>query len=143
MDQFILGSRYYFTRLSDLEKKVYRQIYDCWVTGSSVAKLKLPGTGFTLPSGMELHKIVTYIIDENPHLFHLETSQFHYRRIGQQVTIQAENVYTPEEYRNIYAKLITRTQQITQKAQALPSDYEGVPGVLREALSSFDRPEKA
>ena len=90
--QFILGSRYYFSRLSDFEKKIYRKIYDCWVTGGSVAQITLPGSGFTLPSGMDLHRIVTYIIDENPHLFHLETSQFCYNRKGAQVTIQAENV---------------------------------------------------
>ena len=102
MRQFILGSRYYFSRLSDFEKKIYRKIYDCWVTGDSVAEITLPGSGFTLPSGMELHRLVTYIIDENPHLFHLETSHFHYSRIGPKVTIQADNVYSPDEYKRVY-----------------------------------------
>ena len=124
MSQFILGSRYYYTRLSDFEKKVYREIYDCWVTGSSVAKIKLPGSGFNLPSGVELHQIVAYIIDENPHLFHLETSQFNYSRFGQSVTIQAENVYSTEEYQIIYKKLITRVNQITENARAYNTDYE-------------------
>lgn len=124
MDQFMLGSRYYYTRLSDFEKKVYREIYACWVTGNSAAKIQLPGTGFTLPSGIELHQIVTYIIDENPHLFHLETSQFNYSRFGNRVTIQAENVYTPDEYKDIYQRLIARVNQITGKARRYKSDYD-------------------
>ncbi len=124
MKQFILGSRYYFSRLSDFEKKIYRKIYDCWVTGSSIAKITLPGTGFTLPSGMELHQLVTYIIDENPHLFHLETSQFNYSRIGPKVTIQADNVYAPDEYNKIYSKLISRVEQIVEKASHYSTDYE-------------------
>lgn len=122
--QFTLKSRYYFTRLSDFEKKIYREIYDCWVTGSSVAKITFPGTSFTLPSGMELHKLVTYIIDENPHLFHLETSQFHYSRIGSQVSIQADHVYSSDEYKRIYAKLTARVEQIVHKAKHYRTDYE-------------------
>lgn len=124
MEHFVLGSRYYYTRLSNLEKKVYREIYDCWVTGSSTAKITLPGTGFTLPSGAKLHQIVTYIIDENPHLFHLETSQFNYNRVGSQVTIQTENVYNLKEYEQIYEKLITRVAQITDIAKHYKTDYE-------------------
>ena len=124
MNHFTLGSRYYYTRLSDIEKKVYRQIYDCWVTGNSTAKIKLPGTGFTLPTGVDLHQIVTYIIDENPHLFHLETTQFHYNRFANQVTIRADNVYTSAEYQRIYAQLVARVNQITEKARRYPTDYE-------------------
>lgn len=124
MKQFILGSRYYFTRLSDFEKKVYREIYDCWVTGESAARIMLPGEGFTLPSGMELHQLVTYIIDENPHLFHLETSQFTYSRSGPQVTVMADNVYTPEEYQQIYEKLISQVEYIVEQAKQYPSEYE-------------------
>ena len=124
MEHFILGSRYYHSRLSDFEKKVYREIYDCWVTGGCVATICLPGKDFNLPSGMELHQIVTYIIHENPHLFHLETSQFQYYRYGDTVTIQAENVYTPVEYKNIYQKLINRVDQLVNKAKQYKTDYE-------------------
>lgn len=124
MKQFILGSRYYFSRLSDIEKKVYRQIYDCWVTGDSVARFAMPGTDFKLPTGMELHQLVTYIIDENPHLFHLETSQFRYQRRGVQISIEADNVYTPAEYRQVYDRLIRRTEQIVEKARQYPTDLE-------------------
>jgi len=119
-----LGSRYYFSRLSDFEKKIYRKIYDCWVTGNSIAQITLSGSDFTLPSGMELHQLVTYIIDENPHLFHLETSHFHYRRLGTQVTIQAENVYTPGEYKRVYEKLTARVDQIVEQAKQYPTDYQ-------------------
>ena len=124
MRQFILGSRYYFSRLSDFEKKIYRQIYDCWVTGNSVARVTLPGSEFLLPSGVELHQIVTYIIDENPHLFHLETSHFHYSRIGQLVTIQADNVYGPAEYRHIYARLLAKVDQILELAKVYTTNYD-------------------
>ena len=124
MRQFTLGSRYYYMRLAELEKKVYKKIYDCWATGESVAKLELPGAGFTLPSGMALHQVVTYIIEENPHLFHLETSQFQYRRQGSHVTITADNVYTREEYQRVYAALISRVDYIVEKAKRFSSEYE-------------------
>lgn len=124
MDHFILGSRYYFIRLSEFDKKVYREIYDCWVGGGSVAEIKLPGSGFDLPSGKTLHEIVTFIIEENPHLFHLETSHFNYHRIGDRVTIKAKNVYSPDEYQAIYKRLIDRVGQITEKARKLQSEYD-------------------
>lgn len=124
MSQFILGSRHFFSRLSDFEKKIYRKIYDCWITGDSVAKITLTGSGFTLPSGMELHQLVTYIIDEKPHVFHLETSQFNYSRFGHQVTIQADNIYSPNEYKRVYEDLIAKVDQIVEKAKLYHSDYE-------------------
>lgn len=124
MKQFKLGSRYYFMRLTDSEKRVYRAIYDLWVKGGSVAKLCLPGSGFTLPTGMKLHQLVTYIIDENPHLFHLETSHFLYERCGEWVTIQADNVYSREEYECIYAELIIKVDQICELARQYNTDYE-------------------
>lgn len=124
MEHFILGSRYYFSRLSDQEKKIYREIYDCWVTGNSVAEIDLPGLDFTLPSGMELHTLVTFIVDENPHLFHLETSHFMYRRRGSRIMIEAANVYKTEEYREIYNKLLARVEQIKKQAAQYHTDYE-------------------
>lgn len=124
MEHFTLGSRYYFSRLSDFEKKVYRDIYDGWVNGDSSIKIMLPGTGFELPTGTELHQIVTYVIEDNPHLFHLETTQFNYHRHGKYITIKAENVYSKEEYEAIYRELLVRVGQIVEKANRYTTDYE-------------------
>ena len=135
MNHFVLGSRYYFSRLSDFEQKIYREIYDSWVNGGNVAKVYLPGFGFNLPSGMELHQIVTYIIEDNPHLFHLETSQFSYRRLGGHVYIEAEQVYSPGEYQQIYQKLIKRVNQLTEKAKQYKTDYEKMSEIFNIAVN--------
>lgn len=124
MDRFTLGSRYYYSRLSSYEKQVYRDIYDCWATGDCIARILLPGSEFKLPSGVDLHQIVTYIIEENPHLFHLETTQFTYNRLGSEVSIRAENVYSRNEYKDIYRKLISRVSNITEKAKQYGTDYD-------------------
>lgn len=124
MERFVLGKRHYFSSLSGSDQKIYREIYNCWVNGGSVARLTLPGSGFVLPSGRKLHQLVTCIIEENPHLFHLETSQFHYSRCGSQVTIQAEKVYTQQEYERVYARLLAIVKQIVGKAARCSSDYQ-------------------
>lgn len=124
MEAFTLKSRYYFIRLPADEQKIYRQIYDAWHEGGTKAELILPGQDFSLPSGKELHDIVKFIIHDNPHLFHLETSQFLYSRLGSRVTIEAENVYTPQEYKRIYQKLNKRVDEILEKARKYPTDMD-------------------
>ena len=124
MERFILGSRYYFSRLPEFEQRIYRTIYDSWAAGNSAAEIQLPGSEFVLPSGMRLHRLVTYIIDENPHLFHLETSQFYYRRRGERVTVEADQVYRPWEYRQIYEKLVERAGHIAAQARQYDTDLQ-------------------
>lgn len=124
MKHFVLHSRYYYSLLSDAEKTVYRKIYDCWVTGSTIARIEIKGKDFILPSGRKLHELVTYILDDNPHLFHLETSSFQYRRRGESVTISAENVYSAEQYAEICERLIDRVDTIVKQVNRCQSDYE-------------------
>lgn len=126
MEPFKLKSRYYYIRLTEEEQKIYRQIYDAWHTGGTKATLTLPGRGRITPSGRDLHDIVTFLVHDNPHLFHLETSQFLYNRLGDTVTIEVENVYTPEEYQKIYQALNRRVDEILAKARQYPTDMERV-----------------
>lgn len=123
MRQFVLRSRYYFSRLSDVEKRIYRDIYNCWASGGTEAEITLPGTEFELPTGMSLFRLVGYIIEENPHLFHLETAQFYYTRVGTTVTIRAEGVYSPSEYREIYGQLLDRVDHILEMAACCHTEY--------------------
>ncbi len=117
MEQFKLGSRYYYSRLSAEEQVIYREIYTAWNAGACSASVKLQGSGFSLPSGMDLHQLVTFIVDENPHLFHLETSQFEYCRVGSYISIRTNSIYSQEQYRAIYEKLIERVRKITHEAR--------------------------
>lgn len=110
--RFVLHSRYYFSRLSKENQSLYRAIYDGWASGASKVDLILPGNGFDAYRGLSLHNLVEYIISDNPHLFHLETSQFNYSRLGIKVNISAEPVYTPDEYTEIYQKLISCANRI-------------------------------
>lgn len=124
MEYFSLKSRYYYTRLSDSEKKIYRQIYSCWETGGNVATIELPGTEFTVPGGKDLHQIILFIIGDNPQLFHLETTQLRYRRSGTTVTIEAEQVYPEAEYKALYAQLIDQVKHIVNQANQYKTDLE-------------------
>lgn len=124
MKPFALRSRYYFSHLTAPEKKIYRKIYNCWVNGGSVAEVSIPGTGFRLPGGRELSNLVRFILEDNPNLFHLEVTHFRYIRTGDMVTIESKNVYTPEEYRAVYAKLVKKVRQIVLGARSLPTDFE-------------------
>lgn len=121
MEYFNLKSRYYFTRLSDFEKKIYEQIYNCWATGGSVAAIELPQD---LPQDTDLKQIVLFIIEDNPHLFHLETNRFQYRRSGTTLTIEAEGIYHEEEYQTLYAQLIHKVKDIATQANQYQTDYE-------------------
>ena len=124
MEPFRLGSRYYFSRLNEEEKITYRRIYDFWHAGGTEARILMPGLGFQFPSGLPLFDLVTYILEDNPHLFHLEITHFHYQRQGAYVTITTNNVYTPEEYQQIYTQLIRRTGEIVQMARRYSTDVE-------------------
>lgn len=124
MEQFKLGSRFYFSRMNAVEQKIYRSIYDCWITGDCVAEVTIPGKDFMLPTGMELKTMVRYIIQDNPHLFHLETTQINYQRVGDRVTISTDNVYTPAEYKKIYGGLLEKTKKVLAGASKCKTDYE-------------------
>jgi len=117
-----LHTRYRFAQLRPGDQGVYRQIYNKWSQGRSIAMISCPGAGYTTPDGTDVHDIVQAIIDDNPQLFHLETTQFMYRRNGAAVTIGTESIYTPTEYTCLSAKLKRRTTDILHAAQAYPSD---------------------
>lgn len=124
MKRFVFGSRFHYSRLTDYEKKIYRQLYDQWAAGESIVKVSFPGDDYILPTGTALHDLVQVILSENPHIFHLETSHLVYRRIGNEVTIEIQSVYTKEEYEQIYDKLVKRVAQIIEPAKKLSTDYE-------------------
>lgn len=124
MRQFVLRSRYYYSCLSEVEKRIYREIYNCWASGDTEAEIILPGTGFELPTGMSLFQLVGYIIEENPQLFHLETAQLYYTRMGTTVTIRADAVYSQSEYWEIYGKLLDRVDHILKMTDDCHTEYD-------------------
>ena len=124
MKQFKLVSRYYFSRLCPVDQVFYRTVYDAWVHGGTEAQLEFPGPDFTLPSGLALERLVDYIFNDNPHLFHLEPTQFYFRRLGNKVTIATNSVYTPSEYQQVYRKLRQEVDRIVAGARDLTTDGE-------------------
>lgn len=117
MSKFLLVSRFYYAKLSDDNKRLYRTIYDSWAQGESSVSFTSPGEGFNGHDGISLHDIVLYIIADNPHLFHLETSHVNYKRNGHTVTIFLENIYSRTEYNSIYEKLMARVQGIMANSE--------------------------
>lgn len=126
VETFRLGSRYYFARLSPDDRKWYRAIYDEWVTGSAEVCLNMPGTGFETPDGTTFHDLVLAVVEDNPHLFHVERTHFHYKRLGNRVWITSNNLYTPEQFRETYQLLKQRVDQILAAAENYKSKTEQV-----------------
>lgn len=126
MEKFKLGSRFYFQKLSCVDKKIYRDIYDQWVVGKSTITIYVPGFGFQSSSGMEIHEIVKFVINENPHIFHLETTQFTYTRIGPKIEIRAETIYSDDEYQTIYYRLLKKVESIMVKVNSIVGEEKKV-----------------
>lgn len=119
MEKFKLGSRFYYQTLNDNDKRIYRDIYDEWTIGKDKISIYVPGVSFNTSSGREIHEIVKYVINENPHIFHLETTQFSYLRRGSYIEISAKTIYTQEEYISIYRRLLNRVDSIMLKVNAI------------------------
>lgn len=126
MNKFKLNSRFYYQSLSEIDKRIYRTIYEQWQEGKSIVTLYLPGKDFYTPSGITIHQIVQYILNENPHIFHLETSQFSYIRKGNDITIKADAIYTHEEYEEIYNALLACVENVTSKVECITDEVKKI-----------------
>lgn len=124
IETFKLGSRYYYARLNPNDRKYYRAIYDQWLTGSTEAHLIIPGTDWMTPDGTTFHDLVLSVVEDNPHLFHVERTHFQYFRKGAEVAILSNNIYTPEEFRETYEKLRRRVGQILAAARKFKTKTE-------------------
>ena len=122
MEVFKLHSRYYYIGLPEKNRRSYKSIYYPWSQGASEVTITLPGTRFEAYDNRSLHDIVQFVIEDNPQLFHLETSQIFYSRTGTKVVIHADPVYSPQEYRDIYEKLNKTVRRIL-KAPELSGDF--------------------
>lgn len=123
---FKLGSRYYYARLSPNDRVLYRKIYDQWLTGASVAELNIPGTGFETPDGTPFRELVLAVVEDNPHLFHVERTHFNYARKGSHVLIMSQNYYTPAQFKDMYRRLKQKVDQILTAARKYKTKLEQV-----------------
>ncbi len=126
IETFKLGSRYYFARLSQGDRVWYRQIYDAWLTGATHVELEMPGTGFVTPEGTPFRELVLAVVEDNPHLFHVERSHFHYRRTGERVSITSSSIYTPRQFQQTYEQLRRRVSTILAAARKYPDELSRV-----------------
>lgn len=126
IETFKLGSRYYYARLCPNDRKYYRAIYDQWLTGGTEARLVMPGTEFKTPDGTTFHDLVLAVVEDNPHLFHVEISHFQYFRKGSDVIIRSNNIYTPQQFRENYERLRERVAQILAAARKYKTKWEQV-----------------
>ena len=126
MEHFTLGSRYYYSRLSQFEREKYRETYDQLVDGCTSAQFCLPGTDFVFPSGLTVPTFVNYILADNPHLFHLDLSCIHYRRIGPTIELWTDVLYSSDEFSALYADLHIAVKGLLREAEKLDSDFRKV-----------------
>lgn len=126
MEGFKLHSRFYYSRLTREDQHLYRQIYDQFYGGGSRAVVTLPGYGRGEPCGLRLHDLVRCVLEDNPHLFHLEPTAITYSRQGTRMTIETAQVYTPEEYTRAYKALLGRAEAIAQTAGTMGTALQKV-----------------
>lgn len=126
MEQFKLGSRYYYATLSTQNQIIYRKIYNQWSKGMSNAEIEIDTDEWEAYYGLSLHNLSERIIDDNPHLFHLETSNISYTRLNNKVGIEMEPLYTSKEYRKIYNDLIRVTKKILSSPVMQGSDIQKI-----------------
>ena len=105
METFKLASRYYYAQLPESTQFLYRALYDEWARGGSEVALPIPGDSFKTEDGISVSDLISYVLDDNPQIFHLDTSLYHYSRYGDTVTVRLDPLYTREEYEAIYEKL--------------------------------------
>lgn len=110
--------RFYYSRLSPENRRIYRAVLDQWSAGSGAAVLSLPGPGFPACHGLKLHDVVSCILLDNPQLFHLNRWEIAYRRSEScRVELSAGPLYTPEEYDTLSQKLLTRVGNILSQPE--------------------------
>lgn len=126
IETFKLGSRYYYARLSPNDRVLYRQIYDAMLTGAAEAHLIMPGIDYVTPDGTSLADLVMSVVEDNPHLFHVERTHFWFKRVGSRVSIVSKNIYTPQEFLQTYEKLWKRVGQILAAAQKYKTQIEQI-----------------
>ena len=106
--------------------------------GKSEVYLNLEGDGFSAYKGLSLHDLVTYIIADNPHLFHLETSQIEYKRKGHIVSILTLPIYTKSEYEMLYKKLLMRVSTIKKSLDIYSTQHEKVKFIHDELADNIN-----
>lgn len=109
---FLLASRFYFSRLSEEDKKTYRMIYEHWMEGIPKVQITVPGRKFVLPSGLSISDLMSQIFMDNPQLFHLSNYQHYYQRYGDTVTLWVDMEYSMEEYHELNRRLNEVVDQI-------------------------------
>lgn len=111
----IYHARYYYSRLTEMKKRIYHRLLDGLGGGSCTVTLRLSQEESGKIGTEELHDILVSVVYDNPHLFHLDTSLIHYSRKGHQITVWMDQIYSLEEYRQISRELSRLLAEITAR----------------------------
>lgn len=122
MNPITLHNRYYYAHISQTEKTIYRQIYDSFQQGGTKAKVVMPPNGAV--SHDRLFRLMEFVIVDNPQLFHLEPTFMRIQPGLIHNTVIMNTVYTPQEYRSLYERLIRQVDSIVRMAAKYPPELE-------------------
>lgn len=110
--------RYYYTRLSDREKKIYKTIYNGLTAFA-------PGIHISTLTGLGIDPVkILYAVDmDNPHLFYVDFRHIPGHITALEKVLQPSYLYTPQETKQMQAKIQTILQKILSKVNG-STDYE-------------------
>ncbi len=113
-------TRYYYNTLSPHDKKVYGLIYEA-IEGHKAS--------VTVPKpSVSLMKIFKFLSLDNPHLYYVELTQFSYYDTGDEVEIELEYFYSPEDI-EILDKKVKKVLGRMLSRMSGKTDYEKVKAV--------------
>ena len=115
---------FHYSHLSHFDKFAYEQIFDSWCEGGTVAVVELPGINYRISSALKLGSLVSFVIEDNPLLFHIDTSHIYYQRVGKTICICTKRIYPVDEYKYIRSKLIDRCNHIIDLSNNLDTKFE-------------------
>lgn len=112
-----MNNWYYFTRLSDGNRRIYLEIYDALSKGNYTASAVVFSQGIDAYNGLAVSNIRDFVINDNPQLFHQPPLKSYYKRQGDAVTITTEPIYTPQQYQVLYQRLSQKASEILRHSQ--------------------------
>lgn len=112
-----MNNWYYFTRLSEGNRRIYLEIFDALSKGGYTASPVVFSKGIEAYNGLAVNDIRDFVINDNPQLFHQPPLESWYGRRGDAVLIKTTPIYTPQQYQALYQRLSQKVSGLLRHPQ--------------------------
>lgn len=124
------GKRYYFTRLPEPEKQIYRQIYQGLAARQTDFRFPLPRYNGGYPSTDRLLELLLHVIWDNPALFWFDATNAFHSRVdrfgGMDYRVQYTEYFPGAKYDQVMQVLLMRVEALLEQATRYRTEYEQV-----------------